>query len=895
MGLAVTLARRSLLQRPARTLFSILGIAVGIATVVAVYTLDQNTIAGLQTHYRNLDGRESDGGEWKPEFEVSPGPGVEDPRSKLGAMEGIAGAAAFFQNEVELTPLPSSGDSNGPSIGDSNSSEINSGEAPETKRARLLAVESAVLPRMEAYYLLAGRDIDPEADEPEVLLGPQLAEDLALEPGDRVELARPARAAPRVCIDGRMQEKRGAQREAPVGITFVVAGIMTAEKLGRRAGGEIAVVEFGWGEQLYSGARTSPRFWVQPDPVANLEDLQSRLAGSFAYDVSRSLVVGQNADERAYRNGILMAGLLALMLGLYVIFHTLSMSLVERIREVGVLHALGAGRRQVGRIFLLEALILSSLGGLIGLVVGILLAKVLLKAGITTLGTGKLISGFYVPRGVFPLAAIGAGTALLGSIFPLLRARGASTVEALRGEKAMEHEGRAHSFHIFAALLIAVLLPALYFTIVPVVGAISAPLIATLLLAVGVLGLLLAVPLLVPSVLARICRLLAKPMARFFPFAGAMASHTMSANPRRIAVSSAAIALVCAAFVGLKGMTASLRGEVGDWADTAVENKVWARNLPGMKLDEISAALRELPEVLGVEPGSARTYAPFLFIGMPSSELLRYGPLSRDPALRRRFDEEHGIIISERIANDLGYGVGDRIQVKTGSGAVVAFEVLTVSDEYGYFPNPDERMYGVVSDRYMKKYFCVDAAKPESIGVRMTEDGDPDAVIAILRDLAKKERRGMRFIKGPDLRRIQVEDIDHDFRLFDLILGLTALLAALGVLNGQLLSALERSKELGILRALGASKSQISGMVWLESAVMGFFGGLLGLGLGNLLSPIILRALQTLSGLELVSKSAGMWNWITLLAAVVITMLAGAYPVWRMNRTDSVRAIRTGG
>lgn len=874
MGLGITLARRSLLQRPARSLFSILGIAVGIATVVAVYTLDTNTIEGLKARYSAPADQD-----WKPEFEVSPSPGLDDPRSKLNGIEGIADAAAFFQNEVELR-LPDEAEAESPGVGG--------------QRARLLAVDAEVLPRMDAYNLLAGSDLQASNDIPEALIGPKLAESLGLEPGMQVELSRPARSAPQVCIDGQMKSKRGGRVDAPVVIAFTVAGVMTPEKLGRRAGGEIVVVEYGWGEQLYQGARTNPRFWVQPDPVANIEDLQSRLAGSFAYDVSRSVVIGQAADETAYRNGVYMAGLLALMLGLYVIFHTLSMSLVERIREVGVLHALGAGRRQVGRIFLLEAAILSFLGGALGLVAGVLLAKGLLNAGITTLGTGKLIEGFRIPWGVLPLTAIGVGTALLGSIFPLLRARGASTVEALRGEKAMSHGGTAHSFHIFATMLIAVALPALYFTVVPVIGTASSALVASLLLAVGVLGLLLSVPLIIPGVLAGICRMIAKPLSKAYPFAGSMASHTMSANPRRIAVSSAAIALVCAAFVGLKGMTASLRGEVGDWAEAAVEDKVWARNLPKVDFAKLSAALHELPDVLGVEPGSARTYSPFLFMGMPSRELTGYGPFAEDPSLRERFDKQHGILISERISNNLGYQIGDEVQVRIGTGDVIAFEVLAVTDEYGYFPHPDERMYGIISEAYMQKYFCVEVESPESIAVRMVDGGDTEAVIAIIRSEIRGKGKP-RYITGPGLRDVQIKDIDNDFRLFDLILSLTALLAALGVLNGQLLSALERSKELGIFRALGASKSQISGMVWLESGVMGFFGGLLGLGLGNLLSPVIIRALEALSGLELPLKGAGMWNWITLVAAVLITLAAGAYPVWRMNRTDSVRAIRTGG
>lgn len=873
MKLARILASRSLLQRPARTIFSILGIAVGIATVVTVYTLDHNTIRGLKERFQT-------DADWTPEFEVSPAPEVKDPRGVLDAIEGIADAAAFFQGEVVLRKP---GDPQAPA-----------GSNRGGKRARMLAVEAEVLPRMDAYELLEGTDLEVDAEEPGALIGPAIAEELALAVGDQIELARPMRAAPKVCIDGVMREREGARPRVPIGILFTVSGILKAEKLGRHAEGEIVLVDYPRGETLFEGARTSTKFWVQPDPVVNIEDLHAHLAPSFAYDTKKSTLTGRTANERAYRNGVYMAGLLALMLGLYVIFHTLSMSLIERVREIGVLHAIGAGRRQIARIFLLEALLLSGVGGLLGLVVGVGLAKILLAAGITSTGSGKHFEGFEIPWGVFPLAALGVGTALLGSIFPLVRARNASTVEALRGEKAMEHRAVAHGFHVFIAVLIAVLLPTLYFTIVPIVGEASGPLVGSILLAVGILGLLLAVPLLIPGIVSSLCRLLTRPLTRWFPFAGSMASKTMLANPRRIAVSTAAIALVCAAFTGLKAMTASLHGEVDTWAETALTDKVWVSNLPEIELTRVREALHQHPEIIGIEPGDVRTYGTFLMLGLQADELVEYGPLSRDPLLKTAFEEDHGMIVSRRAANERSLVIGDSVPVRVGSGAVIAFRVIGITDEYGYFPRPDERMYGVVSDRYMKQYFCLDLEHSEQISVRLRDGSDPGIVEAAVLD-ALGGKGTPTFLTGEELLELHVTDIKEDFALFDLILLMTALLAALGVLNGQLLSALERSKELGVLRALGADSRQIGGMVWLESAVMGFFGAGLGLALGAILGPVIIRSLETLSGLGLPWVGAGWWNLIVLCSAMAITVAAGAYPVWRMNRTDTVRAIRTGG
>ena len=267
MGLASTLARRSLLQRPARSLFSILGIAVGIATVVGVYALDHNTIEGLKEYYSDYD-EDPESTNWRPELEVSPSPGVTDPRAELDAIDGVAGAAEFFQNEIILHKSGrAKNDERGRGLGE---------------QVRLMAVEAEVLPRMDAYELLAGARLEAGSETPQVLIGSPIAEKLELSPGDRVELSRRARAAPRICIDGEMQQKPGATAEEPVVITFEVAGVLTREKLGRRANGEIVLIDLKWGERLFADAHTSRRYWVRPDPVANIEDLQARLADSFA-------------------------------------------------------------------------------------------------------------------------------------------------------------------------------------------------------------------------------------------------------------------------------------------------------------------------------------------------------------------------------------------------------------------------------------------------------------------------------------------------------------------------------------------------------------------------------------------------------------------------------------
>ncbi len=865
MTLVRTIALQGLRRKPGRALFSILGISLGIAIVVGVFTLDHNTVLGL-----SMKG----GGEWKPALEVRPSAELADARGTLEHVPGVAGVSTFFQNDAIARAQADAGRGAG-------------------ERVRLVALDAASIPGLDALRVLEGRGLDPAAQEPEVLVGDALSEALALKVGDSVLLSRPPRQPRTACVDGEIRAvgpEGEPAADVPLERAFRVVGVLARENLGRRAQGMVAVADANVAAELYKGARVDPVYWVRQDPNVDLERLRSSLGASFSYELNKQVLVGSAADERAFRNGVRFAGLFALVLGLYVIFHTLSMGIVERVREVATLHALGTTRGQIARVFLAEATILAFAAGLLGLGGGLALARWLLVHGITTLGTGHVIQTFDVPwPAVLGLTALGVGIALLGSIWPLTRARGTSTVAALRGDDAAKGSGALRGFHLFAAILLAGLLPAIYFAIVPVVGEAQKELVGAVLAGVGFLALLITLPLLVPALLSRACEWLARPMQRLWTFSGRMAALGIRASPGRIAVSAAAIALVAAAFTGLKGMTNSLTGEIEVWADRALVDKVYLRNLPNIPFQELRAELAQFPGFVSIENGSARSWVPFLLLGVRSRELYAHGPCSTDPELLKRFDRGDAVIVSDRLARHLGYAVGDKVHVGTGSG-VVDIEVIAVSDSYGYFPHPDERLYGVVSDQFLRRAFCQDVDTISECAVVLAPGTNPEIVRAAIHKLRPDVKPG--FETGAWLRAEHLRDLQRDFRLFDLILGLTAALAALGVLNGQLLAGLERAKELGVLKAIGVTRRQVAGMVLCESLVIGAFGGLLGTALGAALTPVIVRSLEALSGLDLPDVGPGAWTWIVPTGAVVLALFAALYPIARMNRTDAVSAVR---
>ncbi|MEL6904892.1 MAG: FtsX-like permease family protein, partial [Planctomycetota bacterium] len=757
MGLASLIARRSVVRRPGRALFSILGVALGVATVVGVTTLDHATMMGYARPRQAAD---------RPDVEIVGANGAAAVRD----LEGISAAARFFQNEAVVEPV---------------SAELRAQVAgadergDEALRCQLYAVEADSAAGLGLFGIERGRDLAPGADE--VLIGPALARDRGLEPGDALLVSRPSRAARRRCVNGVLMPIEDGAVDAPEARLLRIVGVLTRERAGRAGGGNVVVVDHDVGLELFRGVEVGSRVWAKRDPSVDLERLQRTLAGAYSYTLNRGIVIGQAADERAFRTGVRMLGLLALVLGLYVIFHTLSMSLTERVLEVGTLHALGSARRQIGRVFFAEAAFLSGSGALLGAALGLLLAFAATRAGVTTLGVGKPVLGFPVPWGsVALLTLVGFGVALIGSVYPLVAIGGANTLRALRGEDALEGGARRQrGLRVAYGLLLALVVPGLYLVLVPVVGELTGELVATLLGVVGVLTGVVLLSLLLPAVLTVTCRVVARPLARAFPLAGQLATRALQEAPARVGVSACAIGLVAAGFVGLHGMTASLSGEVERWADEAVRHKVWVRGLEPTPFDAAAQHFLRYPGVRGVEKASARIYSPFLVVGASGVRMASYGPFFEDPTLLARFTDERTIVLSRRLAKDLGYGAADVVRLKARGGRTVEFEVLVTSDAYGYWTSPDERMYGVISDRWMANDFCLSSDVVDELCVRfdgsvpMDRDGHVGVLDASVRAL-QPDNDAFSLRTGADVRDYALRDIGRDFFVFDLLLFLMA-------------------------------------------------------------------------------------------------------------------------
>jgi putative ABC transport system permease protein len=864
MRLQFLLAATSLVRKPARALFSVLGVAMGIAAVVAIFTVDHNTILHLQPDVATE-------GNYSADLVVRPTGDAIDPSAALLEQPGILEATRVKRAEIVV--------------------RVGAVEVP----ARLVALDLGRAARMG---VLRSTDGSLTGGRAGLVVGERLAERLELAAGGTLEVAVLGRGPAARCVDGEMLEI-GEEVPATSAIQLDIHGLIADESIGRAAAGMVVCMEHDLAVQLF-GARLTPlELWAARDPAVDLERLQRGLTQSFgSYDMRAGAVVGQEADERAFRNGVRLSGLMTLALGLYVIFHTLSMSLTERLRDVGVLHALGASRRQIAGCFFVEAVLIAFAAGAVGLGGGLLLARLMLARGITSLGLSKTVSeSFDVPwNQVLVLSGIGVAIALLGSVFPLLRAQSTNAVQALRGEASHDERGQRR-FQLFAALLLLGVLPAVFFSVVDLVGEGSRDLLEVVLLGVGVLVLLFATPLLVPGAVALSASWIARLARTRLPFAGLLAARSMSHGRLRVAACVSALTLLATAFVGLTGITASLRQETVEWAGAALANKVWVSGLGDVDVAQVRDAL-DHPDVLGFELGDHRVDVGFRIQSI-GPDAATFGPLAEDDGLRALALEGRGIFVSNRLAVQQGWKLGDDVTLVTPGTGAQSFTICAVGEPYGYFRDPHERAYAVIGEQHLARYYCIDVENTGSVAVRFRTDRgltEGDRVLlaeALLRPLAAQ---GVvpRVMGAAEIRAREVFDVTRDFLVFHVILLLTAALAGLGLLNAQLLATSERVKELGVLRALGAAHRQIAGSVLLESTAVGLVGGVFGLALGAAITPAVVRTLKVLSGLDLPQPGfAAVWALVPI-GTVLLAIAAAIFPVWRLRRASPAAAVRAG-
>jgi putative ABC transport system permease protein len=873
MRLLLLLAWRQLGFRPARTLLSALGIALGLATVVAVLVVDHNTLLSQQAR-RNPDDPGADLLIQPLERKAS---AVGEAETELRTQPFLRGVTAFATARRTLVgPAPT---------------DAPGARPPQVPDVEVMALQGAASSYHQAYTVQSGVDLDAAGDSPQMLVSAALAERLALKPGDEVALFAPiARRGPTTkCVDGEMVAVP-APRRAPSGQPeqhiFQVVGVLAPTRLGFDK--SRVLIGFAQGQELF-GEELEASFWADLDrDRSNFLAAEAALRGSFTVFEPKRALAGLAPEEAAFRSGVRICGFLALFLGLYIIFNTMSMSLVERVRQIALLRALGLTRARLFLVFLVEGLALALLGTALAALLARWIVQGMVAMRITTLGFGKPLEIVDIPWSpILAVVAAGIGFALVGIVYPFLRASGLSVIDALRrGVIALSDDPFTGTRRtILVGLLLIV--PLAWFIGAPADGALAEPLWKAFVQAAGVVTVALAVPLLLPRFLPELGRGLLAPLRG--PTA-TLARATLSSARHRVFATVTGLMLVFAAVFVVVSVLESLKGDTRSFTAHALDGRLFLKTTPdgAEKLPEL---MRRVPALAGLQPFNVEIRNPFLIRAVDETRVSS-GPLAADAALRKSFAETPSLVLSSACAEDFGYIVGNRIRLATASSGAVDFEVLAISDGYGFVP--DDRAFALISAGNMKRYWCKDATGLGNWFVQSAA-GLPPGDLSELREQVGAvigADNVFAFQRGEEIGAEYLAGLDRDFEIFYAILLLTVALAGLGMLNAMVIAVMERRREIGLLRTVGLTGGQVANMLFLESGAFGVLGGLLGLLVGWPLAVAAVHALATSSRLNLdfewtLRAVAGVGG-----GAIFVVLLAVLYPALRANRMKLAEVVR---
>lgn len=620
----------------------------------------------------------------------------------------------------------------------------------------------------------------------------------------------------------------------------------------------------------------------------NADDLRDRIAAALpTFKVQngeqvREDLKSQISEALNFINYFLLAfGAIALIVGTFIIYNTFSMIVAQRLRELALLRAVGASRRQVGGSVVAEALVIGVIGSVIGLAAGIGLAfglSALLNAFDLGLPTGSMA---VLPRTVLVALLVGLAVTVISAYAPARRAARIPPVEAMREEFASA--GDSLRLRTLAGGVLAVL-----GVVLVVLGARSTGGSAAATVGVGALGLILAVLLASPALSRPVLGGLGV-LVRPFGTVGRMARNNAVRNPRRTAATAFALTLglMLVSAIGMLG--ASAKASVGVLVDKGVvSDYVLAgpqqSQLIGLPLGVPDAVRAEVPaaaEVVGFR-GVAVQVGDDRMAGVapdgPMDRALNYEILSGTGTLGER-----DILISADEADEHGWRAGQQVELtgldRNQKVPVTVAGVFRDTPLLGDLVVSPTIFEEVTPPSFRSNFFVlVNAAPGADLAALRTDLENATAQFAVVQVQDREQFKGA-----------QGQQINTLLAILYGLLALAVVIAILGIINTLALSVVERRREIGMLRAVGAMRAQIRRTIYLESVLIAVFGAIVGvlLGLG-----IGVGFLRTLRGFG-IDQIAVPWGQLVavLVASAIVGVLAALWPGIRAARTPPLAAI----
>src|SRR3954447_6089313 len=748
----------------------------------------------------------------------------------------------------------------------------------------------------EGYALVTGKDGEAIVNQAPTLGVAWYPQKRAVNQSLELVKGRQARTSNEVALDLKTFEDGGFKLGDKVQISFLtvpprefdlVGTFLFGGKKDALAGATISAFEPTAAQELMNRSGQWDVVEARADSGVSQTELRDRIQQTLkdeglAKDYE-SLTGDDLAKEQAndikdnlsfFNTFLLIFAIVALFVGAFVIYNTFSITIAQRIRELGLLRALGASGRQVTSSLLVESLTVGALSSVLGILLGIAIVKpleALLSAFGIDLPSGPLQ---ILPRTIIVSFIVGTGVTLLSSLAPARRASQIAPIAALRDQAYDASSGRRR--YIWGTVVLGL---AMFALAIGLFGGGSA-----LLVGVGALLTFIAVSMLSPLVAAPAARLLTAPATRTHAITGVLARENAERNPRRTASTAAALmiglTLVTAVSVLAASFKSSFRSAIED--QTTADFILSSSSFNGFSPEAANRVREQLPgsTVVQYRFGTLEIAGNGTGVLGASPNFWKMSDVKIRPGAHRGGFNNGGVLVYKDEAKSKGYKLGDTVDVKfpDGPGTV---RVQGIFDDKKPMPSSSDYILSLADwDHFTDPVdFYVGVLKPPGVSTAKA---------------AKVVNRIADNIGGIEADN-KAEFIDRQLSQFNKILGLmyvllllAVVIALVGIVNTLALSIYERTREIGLLRAVGMSRVQLRRMIRGEALIVATFGSLLGLGIGLVFGFLLITALSD----EGVSFSIPFVQLVIfLILAGFAGLLAGVPPARRAARLDVLHAI----
>jgi putative ABC transport system permease protein len=679
---------------------------------------------------------------------------------------------------------------------------------------------------------------------------------------------------------------------------FTVRGTFKPTGVGSVFGGNIAVMDIYAAQVEFDRGHNFDRIDLMNAPDVPVDVLQQRLQARLpaGIQVERPEVRGEGLENASavLREGMMVTSFIALLVGLFIIFNFFLISVNQRWKEIGVLRAVGAGRRNVGTMFLIEAIIMGVIGSAIGIAGGYFLARA--SAGVLMRATAA-VYGVYSTTGATPFRwdfaamalAAGIGSSLLAAWLP---ARAASRLEPALALHNIETR-KTESALGWLRIGLGVLLLAGCFALIRWVPARVGSWLPVLDIAVMLVGF----AALLPTMVRWAARLLRPLMDQAGGSEGALAVDAMIQTPRRSSATVGALMIGLMFVFATGGFIQSFEHVMNRWINRMINSDLFVA--ASQMLRSPSYHFTEaLGDRINTLPGVDRAEnVRFTFVNYDhdSAALMAYsmkGFLARtnDPVdegdekkAREELPAGTAVMVSRNFAARYGLKVGQTLTLETPSGPL-SRPIVGIVDDY----RSDKGT--IFMDRSLYKQYWHDNSV-DFVDITVKPGVDIGKVKQEIESIIAGQQHAFVYTNG-EFKDWVFGLVNQFFLLNYIQLVIAVFVAVLGIVNTLIISVAERHREIGIIRAVGAFRRQIRKMVMLEAVAISLIGWILGALAGALSTYFMVHTVgMALAGYDVPFQYPWLMVWIALPSAVLLSLAAAWLPARRAVNVQVAEAI----